>query len=44
MRYETAFALKEQWLTCIDVTTLRIIEWQDRQRDTWLEQKDLGLE
>jgi hypothetical protein len=34
---EKAFALKEKWLTNIDVKTLRIIEWQDRQRDAWLE-------
>ena len=34
---EKAFALKEQWLTNIDVKTLRIVEWQDRQRDAWLE-------
>lgn len=34
---EKAFALKEQWLTNLDVETLRIIEWQDRQRDAWLE-------
>lgn len=32
-----AFALKEQWLDCTDVKTLRIVEWQDRQRDAWLE-------
>lgn len=34
---EKAFALKERWLTNIDTKTLRIIEWQDRQRDAWLE-------
>lgn len=34
---EKASALKEQWLDCIDVKTLRIVEWQDRQRDAWLE-------
>ena len=34
---EKAFALKEQWLASIDVKTLRIVEWQDRQRDAWLE-------
>jgi hypothetical protein len=34
---EKAYALKEQWLTNLDVKTLRIIEWQDRQRDAWLE-------
>ena len=34
---EKAFALKEQWLDCIDVKTLRIIEWQERQREVWLE-------
>jgi hypothetical protein len=34
---EKAFALKEQWFTNIDAKTLRIIEWQDRQRDAWLE-------
>ena len=34
---EEAFALKEQWLADIDVKTLRIVEWQDRQRDAWLE-------
>ncbi len=34
---EEAFALKEQWLAIIDVKTLRIVEWQDRQRDAWLE-------
>jgi len=34
---EKAFALKEQWLTNVDVKTLRIVEWQDRQRDAWLE-------
>ncbi len=34
---EKAFALKEQWLTNLDVKTLRITEWQDRQRDTWME-------
>jgi len=34
---EKAFALKEQWLNCIDVKTLRIIEWQERQREAWLE-------
>ena len=33
---EEAFALKEQWLTIIDVKTLRIVEWQDRQRAAWL--------
>jgi hypothetical protein len=35
---ENAFALKEQWLASIDVKTLRIVEWQDRQRNAWLEQ------
>jgi hypothetical protein len=35
---EKAFALKEQWLANIDVKTLRIVEWQDRQREAWLEQ------
>jgi hypothetical protein len=34
---EKASALKEQWLDCIDVKTLKIVEWQDRQRDAWLE-------
>jgi len=34
---EKAFALKEQWLDRIDVKTLRIIEWQERQREAWLE-------
>lgn len=34
---DKAYALKEKWLTNIDVKTLRIIEWQDRQRDAWLE-------
>jgi len=34
---DKAYALKEQWLTNIDVKTLRIIEWQDRQREAWLE-------
>jgi hypothetical protein len=34
---EKASALKEQWLDCIDVKTLRIVEWQDRQRGAWLE-------
>jgi hypothetical protein len=34
---EEAYALKEQWLTIIDVKTLRIVEWQDRQRAAWLE-------
>ena len=34
---EKAYALKEEWLDCVDVNTLRIIEWQERQRDTWLE-------
>ncbi len=34
---EKAFALKEQWLDCIDVKTLRIVEWQERQREVWLE-------
>ena len=32
-----AFALKEQWLECVDAKTLRIIEWQERQREAWLE-------
>ena len=32
-----AYALKEKWLSNIDVNSLRIIEWQDRQRDAWLE-------
>ena len=32
-----AFALKEQWFDCIDVKTLRIVEWQERQREVWLE-------
>ena len=32
-----AYALKEEWLTRIDVNTLEIIEWQDRQREAWLE-------
>ena len=34
---EEAFALKEQWLNIVDVKTLRIVEWQDRQRAAWLE-------
>lgn len=34
---EKASALKEQWLDCIDVKTLRIVEWQERQREAWLE-------
>lgn len=34
---ERAYALKEQWLSNIDVNTLKITEWQDRQRDAWLE-------
>jgi len=32
-----AFALKEGWLDCIDVNTLRIVQWQERQREVWLE-------
>ena len=34
---DKAYALKEQWLASVDVNTLRIIEWQDRQRKAWLE-------
>ena len=34
---EKAFALKEKWLDCVDVNTLRIFEWQERQREVWLE-------
>jgi hypothetical protein len=33
---EKAYTLKEKWLDCIDVKTLRIIEWQERQREAWL--------
>jgi len=32
-----AYALKEKWLDCINTETLRIIEWQERQREAWLE-------
>jgi len=33
---EKAFALKEQWLAEVDTETLKIAEWQDRQREAWL--------
>lgn len=32
-----AFALKEQWLHCVETSTLRIVEWQERQRKSWIE-------
>jgi hypothetical protein len=34
---EKAYALKEKWLDCVDVNTFKIVEWQERQRETWLE-------
>jgi hypothetical protein len=34
---EKAFALKEKRLDCVEVKTLRIVEWQERQKEAWLE-------
>jgi hypothetical protein len=32
-----ATALKDQLFTNIDLKTRRVVEWQDKQRDSWLE-------
>jgi len=32
-----AMALKEQLFVNIDLKTRRVVEWQDKQRDSWLE-------
>jgi hypothetical protein len=32
-----AAALKDQLFTDIDLKTRRVVEWQDKQRDSWLE-------
>ena len=32
-----AMALKDQLFVNIDLKTRRVVEWQDRQRDSWLE-------
>jgi hypothetical protein len=32
-----AMALKDQLFANIDLRTRRVVEWQDKQRDIWLE-------
>jgi hypothetical protein len=32
-----AMVLKDQLFSCIDLKTRKVVEWQDKQRDGWLE-------